>query len=232
MHSLILLPGLACDAELWAGQLTALASRHRVHVSPVHFQHDSVPQMATALLAEHPGEHVYIGHSMGGMVALEVARQAPQRVRGLALLASTARPDTPELLRLRAQACEWFAQGRLDFVLRANVSFAFHPIAAANQALVARYMAMVQRAGAAALIRQNRAVMARADLREMVPSITCPAWVACGEADQLTIPELSREMALWMPNAQLDIIPGCGHMLPMEQPERVSALLCAWLARF
>lgn len=232
MHSLILLPGLACDAEVWAGQLPALTSAHRVHVSLVHFQHDTLPQMASALLAQHPGEHVFIGCSMGGMLALEVARQAPQRVRGLALLGSTARPDTPELLRLRAQACEWFAQGRLDFVLRANVSYAFHPIHAADALLVARYVAMVKRAGAQALIRQNRAVMAREDLRWLVPGITCPAWVACGEADQLTIPELSRELAAWMPQARLDIIPGCGHMLTLEEPERVTALLCAWLLRF
>jgi pimeloyl-ACP methyl ester carboxylesterase len=231
MLSLVLLPGLACDAEVWAGLLPALASAHRVHVSLAHFQHDTLPQMAATLLAQHPGEHVLIGCSIGGMLALEVTRQAPQRVRALALLGSSARPDTPELLRLRDEACQHFAQGHINTVLRANVAFAFHPIHATNHVLVARYLAMVRRAGAAGLIRQNRAVMARIDQRPNLPTITCPAWVACGEADRLTPPEHAREMAGLLPNAQLDIIPGCGHMLTLEEPERVAALLGRWLSR-
>ena len=97
MHSVILLPGLACDASLWRGQIAALSAQHQVSVSEVHFRFDTLPLMAAALLAEHPGRHVLIGASMGGRLALEAARLAPDRVHALALLGSTARPDTPEL---------------------------------------------------------------------------------------------------------------------------------------
>jgi pimeloyl-ACP methyl ester carboxylesterase len=187
--------------------------------------------MAAALLAETSGPLLLAGCSMGGMLALEVWQQAPQRVRGLALLGTSARADTPELLALRSQAIELFAAGRMEEVLRANVLFAFHPLAAARPGLVEDYLAMIRRAGAEQLITQNRAVMAREDRRPTCRSITCPVLVACGEADQITPPEHAREMAAAMAHARLEIVPGAGHMLTMEQPARVGALLQDWLAR-
>ena len=96
--------------------------------------------------------------------------------------------------------------------------------------LVERYLAMIRRAGAGQLIQQNRAVMARCDSRPHLPNIRCAVQVVCGEADQLTTPEHAREMAGLMAHAQLDIVPGAGHMLTMEQPERVSRLLLRWLS--
>ena len=229
MNSLLLLPGMACDAELFAHQQPALARTHRVHVSDAHSRFDTLPAMAAALLDEHHGAHVLVGASMGGMLALEMLCQAPKRVRAIALLGSTARPDTPELIKLRTQACELFAAGRMDEVLRANTLFAFHPNSMRDRALVARYLAMVGRAGAAQLIAQNRAVMARADSRPLLKTLTCPLLIACGEADGLTTPEQAREMAALAPHARLEIVPGAGHMLTMEQPERVNALLLHWL---
>ena len=100
MHSLILLPGLACDAEVFAEQAAALSAVGRVHIADVHSRFDSLPEMAAALLAEQPGQQVLVGTSMGGMLALEAQRQAPQRVRAIALLGSSARADTPESHRL------------------------------------------------------------------------------------------------------------------------------------
>ena len=229
MTPLLLLPGLACDAELFAAQHAALAERCRVHVSDVHRREPTLPQMAARLLHERPGRHVLVGASMGGMLALEVWRQAPQRVHAIALLGSTARPDTPALIALRTQACAMFAAGRMDEVLRANVLFAFHPLHTRNRELVDGYLAMLRRAGAGQLIAQNRAVMARVDSRPLLPSITCPLLVACGEADALTTPEHAREMAALAPHARLEIVPGAGHMLTLEQPERVNALLRHWL---
>ena len=226
--SFLLLPGLACDAELFAHQSATLAPHAQVQVSDAHTRAVTLTDMAALLWAEHPGPQVLVGASMGGMLALEMHRQAPQRVAALALLGSTARPDTPELIRLRTKACELFANGRMDEVLRANVLFAFHPNGARAPGLVARYLAMIRRAGATQLVHQNRAVMARVDSRPHLPAIRCPVLVACGEADQLTPPAHAREMAALMPHAQLDLVPGAGHMLTMEQPDRVSALLLRW----
>ncbi len=235
MHSVILLPGLACDAGLWREQLPALATRHRVHVSDVQQRCTSLPQMADRLLAELPDRandrHVLVGASMGGMVALHAALRAPSRVAGLALLGTSARADTPELIRLRTDACALFAQGRMDEVLRANLMFAFHPTHAADATLVDGYLQMIRRAGPQQLIRQNQAVMARADLRPELPRIHCPTLVLVGDADQLTPPECAREIASAIGGARLETVAQAGHMLTLEQPAAVNALLLDWLER-
>lgn len=233
MLNLRLLPGLACDAALFAGQLPALRGRAGFSdpvVSDVHTRAASLPAMARLLLAESQGPLVLVGCSMGGMLALEIWRQAPQRVHAMALLGSTARPDTPELITLREQACSAFAAGRVEEVLRANVMFAFHPLRARDRGLVDAYLAMLRRAGAVQLMAQNRAVMARADSRADLPRIGCPVLVACGEADQLTPVAVAQEMAQQIPRSRLEIVPGAGHMLTMEQPQRLSALLDHWLS--
>jgi pimeloyl-ACP methyl ester carboxylesterase len=230
MDSIVLLPGLGCDAAMWQAQAAALAGVGEVVVSDVHTRFAALQRMAAALLAERPGRLRLCGSSMGGMLALEMQRQAPQRIEAMALLGSSARPDTPELLKLRAEAIVLFEQGRLLEVLQANVTFAFAPANARRPLLVQRYIDMIVRVGAAQLIAQNRAVMARPDSRALLPTIRCPVLVACGDADALTPPEHSQEMAALIPGAQLHIVPECGHMLTLEQPERVNALLLDWLA--
>lgn len=230
MSTVILLPGLACDAALWRDQLPALAAHHTVHVSTAHQRHADLPAMARALLAEFAGPLVLVGSSMGGMLALHAHRQAPQRVAGLALLSSTARADTPELIRLRSDAIVEFQQGRAEGVLRANAMFAFHPAHAEDRERVDDYVSQILRIGAGQLIAQNRAVMARADMRPWLADIRCPLLVACGDGDLLTPLEHSREIAQGVPHARLEVVPDAGHLMTWEQPERVNALLLQWLA--
>ena len=119
----------------------------------------------------------------------------------------------------------------MDELLRANLMFAFHPRHAADPALTGDYLAMVRRAGAAQLVAQNRAVMARADLRPMLADIHCPTLVMCGEDDRLTPPEHSREIAAAVPGAELVMLPTCGHLLTWEQPAAVNAALQRWARR-
>ena len=163
------------------------------------------------------------------MVAMHAALRAPDRIAGLALLGTSARADTPELIRLRTEACALFAGGRMDEVLRANVMFAFHPDNAADAGLVDAYLAMIGRAGPQALIRQNRAVMARPDLRPELPRLRCRTLVMVGEADALTPPEHAGEIATAVRGAERVVVPGAGHMLTLEQPAAVAHLLRDWL---
>jgi pimeloyl-ACP methyl ester carboxylesterase len=227
MATLVFLPGLAGDRAMWREQLAALAAWQPV-VSDAHTREDSIRAMAAALLRQHAGPLVLCGASMGGMVAMEAARQAPDRVRGLALLGTDARPDSPEMIALRESAIELFAQGRAREVIAPNIAMAFHPDHA--QALGPAYLEFVLAAGADQLIRQNRAVIARPDARPHLPRLRCPVLVLCGEADRLTPPERSREIAELVPAAQLVMLPRCGHMLTMEQPAVVNAALAQWLA--
>jgi pimeloyl-ACP methyl ester carboxylesterase len=229
--TVILLPGLACDEALWRDQLPALRDRgHRVAVCNVHQRHATLPEMAQALLAEHDGPLVLVGSSMGGMLAQHAHRAAPQRIAALALLSTTARPDTPELLRLRSDAIVEFEAGRAETVLRANAMFAFHPDHT-DRARVDDYVQQILRIGTEQLIAQNRAVMARADMRPWLADIGCPLLVACGDCDLLTPLEHSYEIAAAVPHAQLEVVPHAGHLMTWEQPALVNALLLQWLDR-
>lgn len=234
MTRLVFLPGLASDAAMWQPQLAHLHAAPPAGLTPlvtdVHARHGSIETMAAALLREQPGELVLCGASMGGIVAMEVARQAPGRIRALALLGTNARPETNDMRALRTGAIELFQAGRVDEILQANVPLAFHPVNARRKTLVQAYLDMVLRAGAEQLIRQNLAIMARPDARTHLPRIACPTLVMCGDADQLTPPDCSNEIAALVPGAQLVMVPRCGHMLTMEQPDLVNATLGAWLA--
>jgi len=226
--TLLLLPGMGCDATVWRDQQPALAALGHTVVATPHLDPaaTSLAGMAERLLAQHPGRLALAGCSMGAMLALHCWALAPARIAGLALLGTTARPDTAEMKALRTEAIGLFEQGRMAEVLRANALFAFARAHAAR--LVDDYLAMVQGGGADSLIRQNRAVMARSDLRPVLPTVRCPTLVIGGEDDQLTPPERLREIAEAVGAAELHLLADCGHMLTWEQPAAVTAHLLRW----
>ncbi|KQO16435.1 alpha/beta hydrolase [Acidovorax sp. Leaf76] len=230
---LVFIPGLAADAAMWQAQLAAMPADLHPVVTTAHAQPSAlrIEDMAAQVLAFHGGPLLLCGASMGGMVAMEAARQAPGRVAGLALLGTSARPEAPEMRALREAAMELFAQGRVREVIEPNVAFAFHPASAAKPHLVQAYLDFVLRAGAEQLVRQNRAVIHRPDARLHLPRIACPTLVVCGDADQLTPPECSAEIAALIPGADYQVLAECGHMLTMEQPDAVNRALLGWLAR-
>ncbi len=231
MTQLILIPGLASNHVMWQALLAVLPAHHRAHVSDVATRCDTIEDMAATLLREHPGELILCGASMGGIIAMQAAHQATSRMRGLALLGTSARPETDDIRALREAAITLFASGRAAEVLRANVPLAFHASRARDAALVQSYIDFVLEAGAEQLIRQNRAIMSRPDARKTLPDLSCPALVMWGDSDQLTPPEDNREIAALLPQAEMVELPQCGHMLTMEQPEKVNSLLLHWLQR-
>ncbi|MBI5278539.1 MAG: alpha/beta fold hydrolase [Burkholderiales bacterium] len=227
MVSLVLLPGLASDHRMWRHQLEALHDL-QPQVSDVHMRCDSIEAMAAALLAETPGDLALCGASMGGMIAMEAVRQAPQRVRALALLGTNARPEDDAMRKLREDAIVLFGQGRLRDVIEPNIAFAFHPANAT--ALAGAYLDFVLDAGAEQLIRQNRAVIVRPDARVHLGGVRCPTLVMCGDADQLTPSVCSQEIASLVAGARFVQVPQCGHMLTMEQPDAVNREVRQWFA--
>ncbi len=231
MPTLVLLPGLACDERLFEAQRPALPAALPVRVSDAHMRHDRIETMAAAVLAETAGPLILCGASMGGMIAMEAAHQAPERVRGLALLGTNARPETPDMYQLRESAIELFERGEARDVIELNAGFAFHTSRGGEAALLRRYVELVLDAGVPQLVRQNRALMQRPDARVHLPALRCPVLVMCGDGDRLTPPDCSREIAELVPSAELVWIERCGHMLTMERPVEVNAALGPWLAR-
>lgn len=223
---LILVPGLLCDERLFAPQLPALAARGTVRVAETRLD-DSLRAMAGRLLAHAPERFALAGLSMGGYVCLEVMRQAPGRVTRLALLDTQARADTPEASQRRRDLMALAERGEFLGVAPRLLPLFLHP--AHLPALGPTVTAMAQAVGKEAFLRQQRAILERPDSRAVLPTIGCPTLVLCGRQDQLTPPALHEEMAAAIPDATLVVLPGCGHLAPLERPEAVTAQLLAWL---
>ncbi len=226
---LLLLPGLLCDARLWRDQVAALGGRARCIVADLT-RDETLAAMARRATEMVPGDAPFAvcGLSMGGYVALEIMRTAPGRVTRLALLDTSAQPDTEEQSRRRRALLALSESGMFRGVTPRLLPQLLHPDNLAGP-LGAEVMAMADRVGRAAFHRQQRAIMSRPDSRPSLPAIAVPTLVGVGEEDALTPPHLAEEMARLIPEARLARIPHAGHLPPMEQPGTVNDLLAEWL---
>lgn len=228
---LLLVPGLLCDALLWAPQVHALADVADCWIADPT-RHASIEDMARDALAACPFERFSLaGLSMGGYVAIAIWRLAPERVQRLALLDTNAVADTPQgSEQRRALVARAQAEG-LAAVADALLPRLVWPQAPDHAALAAVVRTMARNTGVDAFARQQQAIIGRPDQREALRAVACPTLVACGAQDVLTPPALHEEMAALIPGAQWRVFEGCGHLSPLEQPAQVNAALRDWLQR-
>jgi pimeloyl-ACP methyl ester carboxylesterase len=227
---LVLLPGLLCDRRLFGPQLPALEAGGRRVLVPDLTGEGTVEALAARVLAEAPpGPFALCGLSMGGYVAQEIVRQAPERVARLALLDTRARADSPEETARRRGLIELAERGEFRGVTPRLLPLLVHRDRLADGALTGLVQAMAASVGKDAFLRQQRAIMARRDYRPLLPAIRVPTLVLCGREDAITPPEMHHEMAAAVPDATLVVLPNCGHLAPLERPGAVAAQLAAWL---
>ncbi|MBX6324378.1 MAG: alpha/beta fold hydrolase [Rhodospirillaceae bacterium] len=224
----LLVPGLAATPRLYEPQIPALWRFGPVTVAD-HRRDDSMAAIARRILADAPPRFALAGLSMGGYIAFEILRQAPQRVAKLALLDTSARPDTPEAGARRRAQIALAEGGRYAEVADQQYPVLVHPARRDDEALRRLVREMAEETGAEAFVRQQRAIMARPDSRPGLSAIACPTLVVVGDADQLTPPELAREIAEAIPGARLVVIPDSGHLSTLEQPEAATGALIDWL---
>ncbi|MBJ6126041.1 alpha/beta fold hydrolase [Microvirga splendida] len=227
-ETLVLIPGLACTSRLFEPQVAALAGERTILIAD-HTRDDSIPAIAARLLREAPERFAVAGLSMGGYIALEVMRQAPERVARLALLDTSARPDTVEASQDRERLIALAQAGRFTDIHSKLWPRLVHPAHREDRALQDIVLGMMRETGAEAYARQQRAIMARADSRPNLPGIEVPTLVLVGEGDAITPPEVAREMAEMIEWASLVVVPESGHLSTLEQPERVTQALRLWL---
>jgi pimeloyl-ACP methyl ester carboxylesterase len=227
--TLVLVPGLTCTRDLFAPQIEALGGTRPIMVAD-HMQDNTLAGIARRLLAQAPERFALAGLSMGGYIALEVMRQAPGRVTRLALLDTSARPDTPDQRAWREGLIRRAQAGRFADVQAELWPRFVHPDRLDDRDLKATVLRMMTDTGPEVFVRQERAIMARPDSRPDLPQIEIPVLVLVGAQDLSTPPELAREMAEAIEWASLVVVPDCGHLSTLERPEAVTHALEAWLA--
>jgi pimeloyl-ACP methyl ester carboxylesterase len=231
---LLLLPGLACDADVWQDQSRALSKITTVTVAD-YGSSDSITKMAEVALVGAPDRFALAGHSMGGRVAFEIMRSAPNRVAGLALLDTAFRPfaggeagqrETAARNALLEMARTKGTRAMAEFWIP-NI---IHPDRIADKALTNAIAEMMARKSPEIFAAQIKALLARPDAAPVLSTIRCPTLVLCGREDAWSPLAAHREIAAAIPNSNLAIIEHCGHMAPMECPEEVTAALAAWFS--
>ena len=227
--ALVLVPGLLCDERLWRHQAGSLADLIGRVLVPDVTGEDTVAGMARGILEAAPERFSLAGLSMGGYVALEVMRQAPDRVEALALLDTSARPDTPEQTEARLALIGLAQDGRFDEVWRSLLPKVVHPDRVEDPEIRSTVREMAHAVGPGGFERQERAIIGRPDSRGDLPGISCPVLVLCGRDDALTPPHLHEEIADGIPGARLRQIDRCGHLSTLERPEAVTRAMRAWL---
>ena len=227
---LLLLPGLLTDARLFEPQRRGLADIASPVVADLAGAATVEALARSAIAAMPPGRFAVAGLSMGGYVALEVMRQAPERVSALALLNTNARPDTAEGTANRRRL---MALAGKDFpaVNAALVPRLLHPDHMKDARLVKLLDDMALAIGVEGFKRQQEAIIARTDSRAHLGAIRVPAMVLAAREDAIMPLEVSEEMARGIPGARLEMVEHCGHLSSLEQPDAVTALLRAWIQR-
>lgn len=226
---LVLLPGLLCDAALWAPQVAALADIAEPRVADLT-RDDDIGAMAARVLAEAPARFALAGLSMGGYVSFEVMRRAPERVTHLALLDTSARPDTPERAQVRRDFIALARSGGFRGLTPRLLPQWVHASRMSDPTFVEAVTSMTLRVGRDAFIRQQTAILGRPDSRPGLSRIRVPTLVLCGRQDQATPVEVAREIASDIEGARLVVVEECGHLATLERPAEVSAAMRAWLS--
>lgn len=225
-HPTVFLPGLLCDSFLWRAQIDALADRVAPLVADLSLDTD-VRDMAARVLAAAPDRFTLIALSMGGYVAFEIMRQAPQRVAGLALFATSAAPDSPERAERRRRDIASLSVGRFVGVTNQLLPKLIHPDAVETE-VGASVQAMAARVGGDAYVKQQTAILGRPDSRPSLGAITVPTLITVGREDRLTPPSESAAIHEAIAGSRFHMIDRCGHLPAIERPEAVNSLLSDW----
>ena len=222
-----MLPGLLCDAALYRVQIEALADLAAVFVPDLTLD-NSIKEMASRVLTVAPDRFSLAALSMGGYVAFEIMRQAPERVERLALMAASASPDTQARREERLRSMESIHLGRFVGITQRLLPQLIHAERVSDK-IGQEVRAMAERVGRDAYLRQQEAILTRADSRPDLADIAVPTIVIVGQDDVLTPPSEARTIHEGVFGSALIVLPDCGHLPAMERPDEVSVLLRSWI---
>lgn len=225
---LVLLPGMMCDARLFGPQIAALSGRVPIHLAPVT-AHNSVEALAADILENAPPRFALAGLSMGGIVAMEVVRQAPDRVRRLGLLDTNPRAELDQVKQGREPQIERVRAGGLREVMRDELKPNYLADGPNRQEVLDLCMEMAVDLGPDVFERQSRALQARPDQQDTLKSVQVPTLILMGEDDRLCPRDRHELMHDLVDGSVFEIVQGAGHLPTLEQPGAVTRAFQRWL---
>lgn len=225
---LVLVAGQLMTRQLWDPVVRLLPAGTDVRFADIS-QDDSIGGMAERLLGSMPARFDLVGFAMGGFVAFEVLRRAPARVRSLVLMSTLAEADTEVQRERRSGYSKLVEAGNFDAVVEQRIPILLGERAQRDAATVAAIKAMAEATGAAVFLRQQTAILDRADSRPSLSAIGCPALVLRGEADAITSQDHHNMMASTIARATSLRVADCGHAIPLEAPDYLAQTLIDWL---
>jgi pimeloyl-ACP methyl ester carboxylesterase len=225
---IVLVPGLTCTARLYGPQIAALWPFGQVTVAD-HRRDGEISAIAARILADAPPRFALCGLSMGGYIAFAMMRLAPERIAKLALLDTSARPDTSEQTAGRRIQIAMAQSGRYGEIPDLSIPRYLNAKHQRDERLTTIVRQMMTETGPKAFVHQLNAIMSRPDSRPLLASIKCPTIVLVGDGDVATPPELNKEIADGISGARLTMVRDSGHLSTLEQPEAVNAALVEWL---
>ncbi len=228
IEPLVLLPGLMCDARLFQAQITALSRARAVAVAPVSGG-ERIEEIASGLLDQLSHRFALTGVGMGGVVALEIIRRAPERVTRLCLIATDAQADTPHIAASREELIVGAQAGRLDEVMRKVIGSDMLAPGPQRIPILNDVLQMAGDLGAEVFVRQMRALQRRPDQQGALRRIRVPTLILCGAHEAENAVRKHEFMAELIPEADLRVIDEAGHLPTLEAPDMVSAALRDWL---
>jgi len=223
MRTLVLLPGFMCDSDLWRDMVPDLERLGRLLYGNV-YQDDTLEGMAQRVLAEAPERFVLVGFSMGGFVSRVLTLMAPERVTGVAFVASSAREYTPAERQRRIQGA---MPGDKPKTANPGVALSLHPDRERDPVLLERLRGMQRRLGPE--VRTRQSALIRKDGYADLGRIACPSLVIACRQDRLRKFEETERMAKCLPHSHFEVIESCGHMAPLEKPHELAMLLAQWI---
>lgn len=228
MVPLLLIPGMMCDGRLFAPQIAALSGRRSLVLASI-VAHDTIETLARDILANAPPRFALAGLSMGGIVAMEVIRQAPQRVERLALLDTNPLAEMEPVRQRREPQIEKVRAGGLRAVMQDEMIPNYLAKGGGNQPILDLCLDMAIGLGPDVFIRQSRALQNRTDQQDTLRAVMVPSLVLCGAVDALCPLERHILMRDLIEGARLEVIERAGHLPTLENPEQTTAALGRWL---
>ncbi|OUS38744.1 alpha/beta hydrolase [Rhodobacterales bacterium 56_14_T64] len=225
---LVLLPGMMCDARVFDPQIRFLSSRLPVMVAPL-LGGERIEDIAFHLLQQLPARFALVGLSMGGIVAMEILRRAPDRISKLCLMSTSPLPDTPAQAATREPLIIGARTGRMEDVLRQSMLPDYLAPGPQRIEILNQVHQMGMELGQALFVNQTRALQRRRDQQGTLRKCKVATLILCGEYDQLTPVKRHEFLAELIPNARLEVVPAAGHLPTLERPDVVNRILLDWL---